>query len=346
MTAFEELTTSPRWVAWRNELRNDKATKVPYSPVTGQMAKSDCPATWADRQAAEVCAKRIVNGQGGGVGLMFGELGDGTALCGIDLDTCLAPDGNTAPWAQEVIERFGTYAEVSPSGTGIKAFFLINSCDLPALREIMGSRHGRQWKRPGGDHPPAIELHVSNRYYTVTEQHLPSSLGKLALIPIELLRWLILEAGPAFISDTGPRAHDKANKDDWTGSERDDREPGIVARVRAAMASSPFLARRWEGDWSSLADMSASGKAMSLGGALRRAGFDFADMCAALHAHPETAEWADQKGEANGRRELQRVWDKTGDTREDTLDPDLLAHPDLRVLRLQVVSVNVVETLV
>ncbi len=94
MTAFEELTASPRWVAWRNELRNSKPTKVPYSPVTGGMAKSDDPATWADRHAAEVCAKRIVNGQGGGIGLVLGELGDGTVLCGVDLDSCLTPDGN------------------------------------------------------------------------------------------------------------------------------------------------------------------------------------------------------------------------------------------------------------
>lgn len=53
----------------------------------------------------------------GGVGL---ELGDheGHALAGIDLDTCRDDAGNLTPWATEVLNRFETYAEVSPSGSG------------------------------------------------------------------------------------------------------------------------------------------------------------------------------------------------------------------------------------
>ena len=35
-------------------------------------------------------------------------------------------------------------------------------------------------------------------------------------------------------------------------------------------------------------------------------------MCEALRADPETAAWCREKGDANGGRELQRIWDKAG----------------------------------
>ena len=80
----------------------------------------------------------IIGAGTGGVGIELGDLGDGRALGGIDLDTCRAPDGRFEPWAHTQMARFGTYAEISPSGTGAKLFFLVRSCG-PA--ETPG-RHG------------------------------------------------------------------------------------------------------------------------------------------------------------------------------------------------------------
>ncbi len=37
-------------------------------------------------------------------------------------------------------------------------------------------------------------------------------------------------------------------------------------------------------------------------------------MCEVLHTDPETAEWTREKGEANGQRELRRIWEKAGET--------------------------------
>jgi hypothetical protein len=36
-------------------------------------------------------------------------------------------------------------------------------------------------------------------------------------------------------------------------------------------------------------------------------------MSAALRSDPETAEWVREKGEANGGRELRRIWEKAGE---------------------------------
>jgi predicted P-loop ATPase len=60
------------------------------------------------------------------------------------------------------------------------------------------------------------------------------------------------------------------------------------------------------------ADHSRSAAAFRTGLAMRRAGRTFEEMCAALRADPETAEWVREKGEANNKRELRRIWEKAG----------------------------------
>jgi hypothetical protein len=60
---FDAVAQELRWVAWRNELRSGKMTKVPYAP-NGKKAKADDPATWGTRAEAEARAAKLVNGQG------------------------------------------------------------------------------------------------------------------------------------------------------------------------------------------------------------------------------------------------------------------------------------------
>lgn len=57
-------------------------------------------------------------------------------------------------------------------------------------------------------------------------------------------------------------------------------------------------------------DQSGSGIAFAFGGAIKAAGFTFAEMCAALRQCPRTASWAKAKGEAAGGREFDRIWSR------------------------------------
>jgi hypothetical protein len=109
----------------------------------------------------------------------------------------------------------------------------------------------------------------------------------------------------------------------------------LLQRIEAAVALWPMLARRWGGDWSGLKGDSRSDKAMALGGALKRAGFTFAEMRAALALHRDVREWTREKGEPDDARELRHIWDKAGAAHAtDAPDPELLANPDMSVLRL------------
>ena len=193
-------------------MRNGRSTKIPYDPKTGRLAASDNASTWATRDQAERWANCE---RADGVGVMLGELDGGELLCGIDLDTCRSPESDDiAPWAQEIIDRFMTYTEVSPSGTGAKLFFTVASGDLAAVEAHFEGKHGRSFKKGGGEHPPAIEIYRGRRYFTVTGKPIGPS-GGLRRVPLADLQWLIREAGPKFAGKSGNGRDDSRSAKAW-----------------------------------------------------------------------------------------------------------------------------------
>ena len=299
VAALVDFVTVPQWVAWRNEMRNGQLTKVPYCSATRQ-AEADDTSTWLPHDQAVLIADAVVNGSGGGIGIELGHCGD-VWIAGVDLDTCRDPvTGIIEPWAATVIERLNSYAEVSPSQSGVKQFFLVDPADLPALRRIMGTPHGRQFKRANGSsHPPSIELYLSHRYFAVTWEGLPEAPADLRVVPLEDLRWLIEEAGPAF---SGKR--DSANGSAATN----DTSASILDRLDIATKhSKPLAAALLHA--STMRGGSRSEGAFGLGAALKRAGWTFEDIKAALRACPATKEWA---GEADDRQ-FERAWARSDD---------------------------------
>ena len=116
-----ELRELNQWVCWHYEDRKGKQTKPPIQAKSnGKLlyAESNDPATWSDFDSSVATAVRL---NLSGVGLALSE-SDG--LAGLDLDHVIDPvTGELDPLASEVLEHFaGTYAEISPSGTGIRIF--------------------------------------------------------------------------------------------------------------------------------------------------------------------------------------------------------------------------------
>ena len=319
MITLDSLAPLRCWVAWQTEDREDgKRTKVPYAPDQhgDRKARADAPGTWGTRAQAAARAERLPRPYGaGGVGVEFTTLDDGRALAGVDLDQCRDAASTLQPWAEEVMSRLASYAEVSPSGTGAKVFFTYDASALDTLRAAMGgSKWGRQWKRGGGEHPPAIELHLGNRYFAATGEHLSETPAAFQHVPVETLLWLIRDAGPAFVGKkekpnkaTAPKVVSAPVTTDLPEAAE------LVDRLNRRASLNPRLARRWGGDWSGLNDGSRSGIAFALGAAIKAAGFTFEEMVLALETHRDTAEWAREKGATNGARELHNIWENAKD---------------------------------
>ncbi len=96
---------------------------------------------------------------------------DVQGLVGIDLDNCISEDGTIEPWAQELVARANSYAELSPSGRGIR-IFVFGSVDRDQAKPI----------EIYGGHSP--------RYLTITGHRLAQAPEEINLAPPEFLPWL------------------------------------------------------------------------------------------------------------------------------------------------------------
>jgi putative DNA primase/helicase len=142
-----DLRSIDRWVTWKyvQRSRPDGSkvwAKVPFT-VAGRPASTNDPQTWTTFD--EACDALIAH-EFDGIGIVLGD-----DLQGIDLDDHRNPEtGELSELAKELLEKVEGYAEVSPSGTGIKLFSRTN---LDASRT----------KKDAG-----VELYKDGRYFTVT----------------------------------------------------------------------------------------------------------------------------------------------------------------------------------
>lgn len=153
----QELRALPQWVVWALESPSPdrkSVTKIPYHPDGHFKARSNDAATWGTFERAWA-TYRANPARWAGVGFMFAAE---NGLVGIDLDQCRGEDGTIAPWAREIIDRLKTYAEVSPSATGVKLW----------ARGVRPGDRGR--KRPY--QTGAVEMYSSGRFFAVTGHRL------------------------------------------------------------------------------------------------------------------------------------------------------------------------------
>lgn len=150
------LRDLPQWVCWRYVERDGKRTKAPIDARTGRSASATDPATWAPFDVAHEAYLRSENLAG--VGFVFTK---DDPFVGIDLDRCLDEHGGFI-WGRDIVDEFSTYAEVSPSGKGVKLFL---QGTKPAFARCR--RDGF-----GPDVDGEIEVYDRDRFFVVTGRRL------------------------------------------------------------------------------------------------------------------------------------------------------------------------------
>lgn len=166
------LRAQKRWAPWRAvfDPKRGKYDKIPVSsaqPEHGISTKTlESWGTFADAVRAHDAAEGMTAGVGY---VMTGPHG----IVGVDLDDALK-DGALTDWAAEIVQRLGGYAEVSPSGRGVRVFV---RGEIPA-----------DWT----NHEIGVEVYAGHapRFLTVTGRRLPGSAPDATQAPAGALDWL------------------------------------------------------------------------------------------------------------------------------------------------------------
>jgi putative DNA primase/helicase len=149
-----ELRDLQQWVVWRYEERDGKPTKVPYRADKPTVrASSTDPSTWGTYAAA--CAAAVAADL---IGFVFSE---GDPYAGVDLDHCV--DGEDInPHAANVLRELDSYAEFSPSGTGLHVI----------VRATVNGGRNRTGRTPWG---AEFENYDRGRFFCMTGRHVPDA---------------------------------------------------------------------------------------------------------------------------------------------------------------------------
>jgi hypothetical protein len=139
-----ELKQGERWVLCDEE-------KVPLIALRSgacYAASSTDPDTWRDYETAYE-AWRKNEWSFCGIGRVIVAEED---YVGVDLDDVLDPEtGEISPWATRILDRLKSYAEISPSGRGVKIWTKASKAEIT-----------RSYKKP------SLEIYSKSRYFTVT----------------------------------------------------------------------------------------------------------------------------------------------------------------------------------
>ena len=164
----EFLKQQERWVNWHWTRKGRKYDKPPCTP-TGSNASVLKPSTWSTFSVALSASQKKLDG----IGFVMDGTGD---LIGLDIDNCRDPEtGDISDFAKEIINDLKTYAEISPSGTGVKLW-------------LRGDFDASKWKKQNKD--VGLELYKDRRYFTVTGHYL-NGITEIASIGKEFDRILV-----------------------------------------------------------------------------------------------------------------------------------------------------------
>ncbi|WP_299601029.1 AAA family ATPase [uncultured Tateyamaria sp.] len=280
---WDAACSEKNWLIWKEELRPDgKLAKIPW--------KSGCP---ADRNVAadmnfdnilkalEV-AQMMSDGDIFGVGY-FPRVG--AAMRGYDFDNCVE-DGKIANCVKELFTNPETYVEISPSGTGLRAW----AAPIGDGLDDAGS------EKNGFGHSG-----TNGKFFTFTGNQIQGSPSQINAAPLMRAR-IFSVAGSS-------KKHSSAAQWDGPLEEVDDAQ--VRRRISNLKNSDDDFARRWDGDKTGLEDQSRSGLDFAVIGHLARDGFNFSEVVHALcHAYEQpsaaVSDWQNGK-----ERQMRRTFSRS-----------------------------------
>ncbi|PIE65385.1 MAG: hypothetical protein CSA26_03425 [Desulfobacterales bacterium] len=145
------LKALPQWIGWKFKEVEGRTTKAPCG-LGGALINPVAPEGWVDFSAAAAAIEEAEISEEAHIDGIGFSIADSDPFTCIDIDHCLDSEGGLDGFSNEVVERFNSYTEVSPSGEGVHIWIKGNWAASP-----------RQ-KFKGGE----LEIYSCKRYMTVT----------------------------------------------------------------------------------------------------------------------------------------------------------------------------------
>ena len=197
--------------------KGEKDRKVPFTPATGKQAATNKPSTWSDFNTAAGAVDRY-----GFTGLGFVFTKE-SSIVGVDIDHCHDPaTGTFNSTAAAILAKQSTYAEFSPSGTGVHLLF---KGSLPAG----GCKNSKT----------GVELYDTGRYFTMTGKKLEDASDTISQ-DAGTIAWLL---ETYFQKPTGAKPRRKAGKSPTPLSDDE-----LLQKAQDSKEGETFTAL-WEGRW-------------------------------------------------------------------------------------------------
>jgi Family of unknown function (DUF5906) len=201
-----ELRDLKQWECW---LRHG-GKKVPINPHTGSAYPKGIDADAMGTASFNTAVKRLqLDVSLLGPGFRFKTGGE---YVGVDFDDCRDPaTGAIHPWVEEWLRKFETYADVSPSGTGVK-LILKGHLDKAITKTPLGNG-------------VSVEVYSKGRYFALTGVS-PNGDAMLQMIPV---RQSQLDDLLSEIPTTAPKATEKKSAAEPVAA--GEREPWLFKRA-------------------------------------------------------------------------------------------------------------------
>lgn len=227
------LRNGKRWVLWRLEETERGLTKVPYQ-INNHKAASNAPWEWT---TFDRCVSRFQehNGYMSGIGRM---IENNENLVGVDFDKCVV-DGEISEAVMSVLRLLNTYCEISPSGTGIRAFLYAQhpDCGVKDEDQVYYMKHN------------GFEVYYRTRFLTTTGRHIEGFPLDVQPRQEELIKFL----NRYMVRPVHERTHNNPNQPTDVLLESGITVDLIVRKAMAAKNGAKFK-KLWNGDISDYGD--------------------------------------------------------------------------------------------
>jgi len=248
---LESLKELNQWIVWRFEERPDepKKAKIPYNPNAKHKRKDNWQPvkntkgnidpeysgaampnnanTWGTYNAA---VKAMESGIFSGLGIMLRN-----GLCGIDIDH-VVEEGEFIGPAKDIIETMDTYAEYSPSGTGVHLLFWGQIKKDKAFYT----------KNPGN----GVEIYSEVRYLTYTGNALNDKNVEERTEQVEQIRLKYMKKEP------------KSNKKTAINEKNTNFSDSEIIRIATIAKNGRMFQKLWNGDFSDYGSQSEADLAL------------------------------------------------------------------------------------